>query len=275
MPKGKKTSGGNRGGMGFASYMQKPTRYTCRINSWHCATTTSGHTAITASSGSLAAANVSIVPITPFTLGGNPFLMGEMFSEWRIRKLRVEYSPAYQNMSGDQDNPAPSATPNVVSRAFSWGFVQDPDASAAANYQAVIESGGRVQNVCNPATLQWKPDQRWYFTSTTAAAASATNLDYRLVTPAMLMAYMVSASTQSVTYGEFIVHAMLEFRNPIPGLAPIGLTGRILLHHAHSGLSQDKAQSAATRGQTDKEESKNSVTVPNSSQNSVISKGWF
>lgn len=206
-----------------AAYLGQMSTIRIREASFAVQSTTSGTAGIIGNAGNVGATPLGDVQITPYALGGRAFNMAAVFSEWRVRSIRFEYEPAYVTASGVVDNEAGTTTPTYDSRAFAWGVERDP-AIALGSTSSIYAAGGRYNNTSRKSSLVYTPkDGEWFYTTTTAAYASATSIDFRLVCPCVLWFRFSVASTTQITYGLINVQAVLQFRHPNPTVNPVGM----------------------------------------------------
>lgn len=178
-----------------------------------------------ASAASITAANG--FPLDPFNVGGHLYHMASLFSEWRLRWVRIDYIP-YSTPSGVMSTVSgTTSSPSYGSRNFAMGIMDDPDFTPVT-YNGIVISGKSVEsNTAQRVSLSHSSGalRTWRFTSTTGS--SPTTIDLRMTAPAdVRFAYQQTSTTNVVTYGNIIVTGLVDFRGVIDNFAPVGIFSR-------------------------------------------------
>jgi hypothetical protein len=188
------------------------------------ASTTSGNAGFVTANSTNISNFVNTINLDPFTLSGRLELFAALFLEYRFKFLKVRYIPSGESDSGVVENDgAATTTPGYNSRAFCWGFVQDP-AISTSGYGALVEFGGTINNVSRKSSLILRGGNinRWRYVSTTTSSPST--IDLRMVAPVQLRWYFKNNSTAAATYGDIIVDCVVQFRSPSTNATPIGIS---------------------------------------------------
>jgi len=180
------------------------------------------------SNASLTAAN-SVV-LDPYTIGGRLSLMANLFTEYRFTKLKLTYVPDDTTASGVIETAGgPTTTPSYANRSFAIGLATDP-ALSTLQFDSLVEMGGKISNTTRSVTLVAGGGalNRWRYTSTTAAYASATTIDFRMVAPLKLyFAYFIASTTATASYGNIVMDATVQFRGSVDNAGVLGATLKV------------------------------------------------
>jgi hypothetical protein len=173
---------------------------------------TSGTGALTSNLSGISITNATNVRINPFTLGSRTALMGALFSQWRVKRMIIQYIPD-ETASGVLDQPQGAITASVSygNRAFAMGWFKDPSAApSTADY--VLEFGGRDGNTTRGMTVV-VPPSGWLWVSTTGSSPST--IDQRMSAHGVLCClFRTTSTTTATTYGRIDISAEIEYRYP-------------------------------------------------------------
>lgn len=151
--------------------------------------------------------------LDPFAIGSRCALFANLFQQWRVNRIELQYEADSTNSGVVNTQGGPSTTPSYGSRPFAIGWNRDPSLLNVI-HTSIVEAGGVMTNTSRNSPVLRIPRSPWLFTGTVGAYLGS-GIDLRLAAHGNISAAFVDASsTATATYGRIVIKYDLSFRYP-------------------------------------------------------------